>query len=275
MGFASGSSENNRCYRIKFYDCESYNNLANVPPWANGVSYTKAESRALVAGKGRYICLVSHTSSSKNQPESGANWLTYWYQYSDWTGDEGAGFQHDNNSIDCEFWRCNSHNNEGHGFQSYRSYNSTIINCFAHENDGYGLVFNRPNGTNVSYNNTSVNNLFGAAVGSSQTGSTVMFANNILAYNNRGLNLYSASNVTEDHNCFYSNKDYDYFSGSLGRLTLDVTDITFDPKLTGYIIASDSPCRNNGASISTVNTDYLNYPRPYGSAYDIGCYEWR
>ena len=48
-----------------------------------------------------------------------------------------------------------------------------------------------------------------------------------------------------------------------------------NPLLTGYVLASGSPCINAGTTLSDVTTDIRGVIRPQGSAYDIGAYEFK
>jgi hypothetical protein len=50
--------------------------------------------------------------------------------------------------------------------------------------------------------------------------------------------------------------------------------INVNPFLTGYVLASISPCINAGTTLADVTTDIRGYHRPYGIYYDIGAYEY-
>lgn len=85
-----------------------------------------------------------------------------------------------------------------------------------------------------------------------------------------GYNIYDDSQADVDGNAHGPGDIYD----SVPRLTR--TSSTADGELTGewFKIESDSPCRDNGTSISSVTEDYFGAFRPEGSATDIGAHEY-
>jgi hypothetical protein len=48
-----------------------------------------------------------------------------------------------------------------------------------------------------------------------------------------------------------------------------------DPTHNNYQLPATSPAVNAGTSTDAPSTDILGNPRPSGSAYDIGCYEYQ
>ncbi len=86
-----------------------------------------------------------------------------------------------------------------------------------------------------------------------------------------------SGNVTADHNLYYgagTNKKPDWDNSTLD----DANPLFITSPQTGYLdfqLQSSSPAINSGVSIATVATDFLDNPRPQGSAYDIGAYEYQ
>jgi hypothetical protein len=148
----------------------------------------------------------------------------------------------------------------GVGIAVAQAINSIIYDNYVHNNE-MGLIVHRTYclGSKI-YNNTIVDNVHnGIRV---YNASVINVQNNIISGNgNYGIYTNSGGNISkEDHNCFYNNLLSHYYDSTKRvNISLNETDIVNqDPKLTGYNIASDSPCINMGARLSNNEMPNLN-----------------
>ena len=140
------------------------------------------------------------------------------------------------------------------------------------------------------------NNVFDAhllsdfpTVGIPYAADLVEFNNNIVygnsgptwGYIGYGVGWHEAdrTNPSEWHgsnNLYYGGDDGDSPGWDTSTLTNNTPLFQTMPPLTmlDYQIQSASPAKNAGTTIATVSTDLLGVPRPQGSAYDIGAYEY-
>jgi parallel beta-helix repeat protein len=129
--------------------------------------------------------------------------------------------------------------------------NNTIRNSIFHGSDeAAGLTIYGPR--NKIYNNVFYGNAKGGIV-IRKTGN--ILRNNIIYGNGVGQILDYGSGTTLSHN------------------------LTTDPKFVNaaggdFRLRPDSPAINKGVSLSEVTYDYAGVPRPQGSGYDIGAYEY-
>lgn len=54
-----------------------------VPAWQSGVSYSEGDTVINGEYNTMYYCISTHTSSSSNEPDTGANWADYWWYWAD------------------------------------------------------------------------------------------------------------------------------------------------------------------------------------------------
>jgi parallel beta-helix repeat protein len=104
------------------------------------------------------------------------------------------------------------------------------------------------------YNNTVFNNTH-SGIATDATVSNSIIRNNVLYQNGQPI-------------------------ADLGSGTIQSNNLTADPKFidgaaNNFRLQSSSPAINAGVSLSEVLTDFDGIPRPQGSAFDIGSYEYR
>jgi Right handed beta helix region/Protein of unknown function (DUF1565) len=178
---------------------------------------------------------------------------------------------------------CDIHDNTGYGIQIYdssggRANNAVIRNNRIHDNKGDGnvtlnygdnilfynnLVYNGLNGVSMMYsvtntkvyNNTIYNHPSGAGVQVQSGSSGAAIINNILYQDSSGFMNYGASSVTTSNN------------------------LTTNPQFVNagaanFHLQATSPAIDAGKALTAVPVDFDGLPRPAGSAYDIGAYEY-
>ncbi|MCX6841353.1 MAG: right-handed parallel beta-helix repeat-containing protein [candidate division WOR-3 bacterium] len=121
---------------------------------------------------------------------------------------------------------------------------------------------------------TVVNNTI---IGNADAGIHTVFSNmaylvnNIIAFNDVGVyNWHENTPPVLQNNCVYGNTRYDYLNVAPGN-----GDILVDPQLSGYHLASGSPCINagNNSAIQDGWTDIDGDPRVLDGRVDIGADE--
>ena len=86
-----------------------------------------------------------------------------------------------------------------------------------------------------------------------------------------------AQGIVFKNNCMFNTDDTQPVLRSLGVDDTDVwmRDAEFVQRWTDYHLREASPCIDAGKDLSGVVTDdFDGNPRPHGSGFDIGCYEW-
>jgi hypothetical protein len=234
--FHGNASHGSMCYGevrgTVFTGCEAYGNGFAVP--AHGFStYSDTASP-------RPIGVVFHNC--------------YAHDNVDFNGQEGQGFQFDNNSVNCSFIGCRSINNEGAGFCFNVGSGHRVIGCIASGNGKSGLIATSNTGI-LAANNTFDGNCRSSAytaeivLQSTSTGATLN--NNILTgsdtLNPTGISVDagSASGTTAATNCIHG------FTTAASGITPSGT-ITSDPLLANsFQLSEGSPCI--GAGTTTVH----------------------
>ena len=131
---------------------------------------------------------------------------------------------------------------------------NVAYNNLIYGNPAEGLTVGYGVSNAAIYNNTFYNNGTGIYIGSGSANALVR--NNVVwqsgtAYSNAG------AGTTQDHN-LWGTSDPRFVNAAAGDFHLQL----------------GSPAIDIGAAISIVPTDLDAFPRPYGTAYDIGAYEW-
>ena len=105
---------------------------------------------------------------------------------------------------------------------------------------------------------------------------------NNTVYGNKSYGLRIGHNTTVVNSVVQNNISYANGAGnyvSLGSGTTYTSNMTTDPKFvdassSNFQLQSTSPAINKGVILSNVPIDYKNTPRPRGTSYDIGGYEY-
>lgn len=152
---------------------------------------------------------------------------------------------------------------------------NTIERNRSYSNTGYGFVIgdNAGGNSNIARNNLSYLNGHGVQI----QGTSNDWSNNV-SYNNTGTGIKvdaGATNSLIKNNIAYLNGTNITDSGTTSTLTTNQTsNPSFNDAAGGdFTLADASTARNAGTTIATVTKDFRKYPRPQGSAYDIGAYE--
>jgi len=200
----------------------------------------------------------------------------------------------------------------GHGFY-ITSANNLVDGCHVHDNLRYGIhVFaqagigvdnNIVRNNRVYHNNTATDNAAGIILSS---GSGNRAYNNVIWNNKFGVQIdYGAINTEVYNNTIYNNQSsngYAVYNGSassgaiirnnicyknsmdvtsvgtgatISNNTANITDPLFvDAARADFHLQAVSIAIDAGFTISLVSTDADGVPRPKGTSYDIGAYEW-
>jgi hypothetical protein len=158
------------------------------------------------------------------------------------------------------------------------------IKRFGDPNQLWGVLISGNN--NATYNNVIYN--IGTAGGRLGDGIDFYGGSNNSAYNNtiykvanRGIDVSSgASGSILRNNLSYNNGVTNYNNSGSGTIAENNWFNGSDPLFTNasngnFHLQSGSPVINAGTTVPLVTTDVEGTPRPQGSAYDIGAYEYR
>ena len=173
---------------------------------------------------------------------------------------------HDNNTLGS--WGCGLLISSGNGTQAYnniaygnfagfciftRVTNARLFNNISYENDTYGIYvgYSTTSGTTMENNTLYNNGTYGIFVGN---GATISTARNNIAYSNN-INL-SLTNTTSSNN-----------------LTTDPSFVNAGGK--NFHLQSTSNAIDKGTTISGITIDHDGKPRPKGSQFDVGAYEYQ
>jgi parallel beta-helix repeat protein len=182
------------------------------------------------------------------------------------------------------------YNNQGYGFHIYNNHgthddpsrniirNNKIYGNGVHGSPAYAVVITWGS-DNLVYNNLVYGNRGGIQVYSGST-NTGIYNNTIYGNNDEGIVMqYYGTGATIRNNIVYANGTNIQDWGGAAAPTLDhnlMTDPAFQSAAGGdFSLTSTSRAIDAGATISLFTTDIANAPRPQGSAYDIGAYEYR
>ena len=133
---------------------------------------------------------------------------------------------------------------------------------------------------NLIYNNTIDNEMAGGwgAITMADGGSggvpsnNNVIKNNIITNSNTGITLQgSPTGTVITNNLFYNNSS----NGSVGTASQIGNPLYVGSGSDPYNIQTGSAAIDKGTTIAQVPTDKLGTPRPQGSAYDIGAYEFK
>ena len=172
--------------------------------------------------------------------------------------------------------------NQLHGFY-VSTPNCKVMNNLAFRSQGKGIqLWGNPSGC-VVMNNTTFWNQDGIVVGGSGATADNLFVANNIAYKNVRYGIYeTGSNGTNNrysNNLVYSNPggNYGSLAGNppLNTVSADPQFVNYTGTITGdYHLRSTSPAINRGTSVDAPSNDLANGPRPQGTAWDIGAYEY-
>jgi len=179
----------------------------------------------------------------------------------------------------------------GAAIQIYSSYgtstnNNIVRNNVIHDisrsmdNRTYGIILASGSG-NLAYNNVIYNLSLTQAVGIRSYSNANQIYNNTI-YNVTGWGIQTqpeATNTVVRNNVAYRNGTnfFDAGSGTVAsNNSFDGTNPQFaNPTGGDFHLQSGSALRDTGVTLSTVSVDVDGVPRPQGSSYDIGAYEFR
>jgi parallel beta-helix repeat protein len=164
--------------------------------------------------------------------------------------------------------------------------NNNIVRNTRVYNNGYGRGFNGgsvcgsggggivlADYQNKAYNNIVYGNYWGISVGSKGSGSQLL--NNTVTQNDYGIDIYVANGAQIKNNIVYGNPGVNIYGS--GNSTTVSTNLVTDPRFVSasdFHLQSSSPAIDTGLTISEITTDIDGAPRPQGSGYDIGAYEF-
>jgi hypothetical protein len=194
-------------------------------------------------------------------------------------------------------WRSDTSNPGAHGFY-WRGSNGLIEFNQMYDNNGYGLQFYNSTlgvNNNMFRNNAAYKNGSGLYIGS---GNGNQAYNNIIMNNNVGIRV-RGQNTKISHNTVYSNmgnglevslnvgalirNNIVYYNGkdisnqstnTIIEHNLMSDPLFIDPTQNNLQLQGTSPAIDAGATLSEVTDDYVKAPRPQGSGFDIGAYEY-
>lgn len=127
-----------------------------------------------------------------------------------------------------------------------------------------GIYFD--GGVNMAYQNFVYDSFMGI---SCNNNSSMIIKNNIVANSDYGF----AGPSIYDYNLVWNNGS-DYVDTSAGPHDISADPLFLDPVNGDFRLQAGSPAINAGVTLPEVTTDILGIPRPQGSAYDIGAYEY-
>jgi hypothetical protein len=152
-------------------------------------------------------------------------------------------------------------------------------------NYGVGILLSSGTG-NAAYNNLIYNNTinltgFGAGIQVLSSSANGLVYNNTVYQNGPagGILIYAGSRGTiVKNNIAFGNLGGDIVNDAGPDATIGFN-LTSDPKFVNagtfdFHLQSTSPAIDAGTTLSLVTTDFDGRPRPQGSAYDIGAYEY-
>ena len=195
-----------------------------------------------------------------------------------------------------------------HGFY-YSDVDDVLIEgCEIYNNQGYGVHFYNGGGTRGNRNIVRNNRIYSNGISSGAGGLTFGDQNDALMYNNLVYNNYKGMDVNKNvnntkvyNNTFYNNSPsagIEVSSSSTGAIiknnivyqngsaiidngigTVMLNNLTTDPKFVApstanFLLQSTSQAIDAGIALSEISADYDGIPRPQGSSYDIGAYEY-
>ena len=184
------------------------------------------------------------------------------------------------------------YSNKSNGISVYNAAFASANNNIVRNNIFYnnGTSGTRGNGITVSsgtgnivYNNIVYGNMGGISV---YGGSNAQIYNNTI-YGNVGVTNNSSdygieivsfsSNTTLRNNISFNNKGAQIRDDAFNTQKSNnlISDPFFiDPLKANFALKTGSPAINTGIAVALVTTDYAGTPRPQGSSYDIGAYEY-
>jgi hypothetical protein len=199
-------------------------------------------------------------------------------------------------------WRSNTSNPGAHGLY-WRGKNGLIEFNRIYDNNGYGLQFYNTGGSgggvdnnvfrnnyvhghnvkgglyigsgvgNQAYNNIIVNNNGGIGV---RGQNTKIFNNTVYHNTGNGVQVSSGVGAVIQNNIVYNNGRNIWNQSSNTTVDHNLTSdpLFVDPATNNFKLQAASPAIDGGVTLSEVQDDYAKVPRPQGSAYDIGAYEY-
>lgn len=154
--------------------------------------------------------------------------------------------------------------------------NNYVHDCAAQNSNLAGMLIDGIN--NQIYNNIVTRSAYGITTFSASVGALV-YNNTVYANSQFGLFNYPGSSTTQwKNNIIYQNTGgpiRDLGSGSTTATNLTTNPSFVNAAANDYHLQSSSAAKDMGTNLSpTVTTDKDSVPRPQGSAYDIGAYEF-
>lgn len=169
-----------------------------------------------------------------------------------------------------------------YGVYSYESGPLTMYNSLVASNGAGGVAISGGEGANLIHNDFLANSFSGTAsylvgavgIANASSSYTWTVANNILTSNYYGMDLYSASTVTQRNNLVWGNTT-DYINDAAA----DGSDLSADPLFEGaaegnYKLTAVSPCLDTASGSYTIAVDSEGEARPQGAGYDVGMDEY-
>jgi parallel beta-helix repeat protein len=157
--------------------------------------------------------------------------------------------------------------------------------------NGYGVAFNGAsacnsggggivlgNVDNAAYNNVIFGNYWGVSFMS--RGSGLKLWNNTVTGNSYGVDLSGVPAGSElKNNIVFNNPGVDVYNPNGLAVTM-VSNLLSDPQFVDasagdFHLRGGSPAIDRGTAVSAVQADLDGVPRPQGSGYDVGAYEYR
>ncbi|MDD3648194.1 MAG: choice-of-anchor Q domain-containing protein, partial [Candidatus Dojkabacteria bacterium] len=147
--------------------------------------------------------------------------------------------------------------------------------------NGIVLIFFNASGANSVelFNNSIVGQISGSSTGTSfllvgTTQGIFSMRNNIIFRFDKGQHVWNVSSSTVDtnYNLVYGNI-LNYEGLTAGSNDINTSPVFFDDS-SDFRLQPSSPAIDAGATLSEVTDDIIGIPRPQGSAYDIGAYEY-